>query len=100
MRVHRFPLFVGLRAFRLLAITPAWFLFIAALSLTFYLVGPHLPYGNTLRLGGYVGLLLALCMCVSLEMVRPVWTEQGILVLARESTTSGVKTMLWRVVPR
>ena len=65
MREHRFPLFVGLRAFRLLAIVPAWFLFIAALSLTFYIVGPDLPYGNTLRLGGYVGLVLALCMCIS-----------------------------------
>jgi hypothetical protein len=62
---RRFPLFIGLRAFRILAVVPAWLLFVAALSLTVYLVGPDLPYGNALRLGGYVGLLLAMCLCIS-----------------------------------
>jgi len=37
---------------------------------------------------------------VSLQMARPVWTEQGIWVLGRESTPDGVTTVLWRVVPR
>lgn len=62
---RRFPLLIGLRAFRLLAVAPAWLLFVAALSLTVYLVGPDLPYGNVLRLFGYVGLILALCLCLS-----------------------------------
>ena len=65
MKERRFPLLIGLRAFRLLAIVPAWLLFVAALSLTLYLVGPDLPYGNTMRLWGFVGVVLAMCLFLS-----------------------------------
>jgi hypothetical protein len=37
---------------------------------------------------------------VSLELSRPIWTTDGIWVLAREAASPGAVTVLWRVVPR
>ncbi len=63
---HRFPLIIGLQAFRLLALSPATLLLIVALAQTVYLVGPDLPrYGNFLRLAGYGALALAGVLVVS-----------------------------------
>ena len=65
MSERRFPLFIGLRAFRLLAIVPAGVLFFAALSVTVFLVSTDVPGGETLHKVGLVGIILALCLCLS-----------------------------------
>jgi hypothetical protein len=62
---RRFPLLIGLRAFRLLAILPASLLLAAAVSQTLYYLGPDLPYGNIVRAVGLTGSVVALGMCIS-----------------------------------
>jgi len=57
---RRFPLLVGLRAFRLLAIVPAWVVFALALSQALHFLAPDLPFGLPLRMLGFLGLTLAL----------------------------------------
>lgn len=56
---RRFPLLVGLRAFRLLAIVPAWAVLGLAIAQTLHVAGPDLPFGLPLRMIGFLGLVLA-----------------------------------------
>ena len=59
-RPQRFPLLVGLRAFRLIAVWPAWAMLAIAASQVAWLVAPDLPWGKPLRMIGFTGLALGL----------------------------------------
>ncbi|MBW2457057.1 MAG: PD40 domain-containing protein [Deltaproteobacteria bacterium] len=76
---HRFPLLIGLQAFRLLAVSPATLLLIVVLAQTVYLVSPDLPrYGEYLRLVGYGALALAGVLVVSpLALIATVANAAG-----------------------
>lgn len=64
-RSQRFPLLIGVGAFRTLAVPSACLLFVGALAQTLYLEGPDLPNGDLWRKVGYLGPVLAVVVCVS-----------------------------------
>lgn len=55
---RRFPLLVGLGAFRALTFVPAWLLVVVSASQLLYFEGYDLPFGAVIGGIGYVGLLL------------------------------------------
>ncbi|MFO0550183.1 MAG: hypothetical protein U0271_17445 [Polyangiaceae bacterium] len=62
---HRFPLLVGISAFRVLAIPSAVVLVVAATFSTIYVEGPDLPNGDIWRKVGFLGPVLAVVLFIS-----------------------------------
>lgn len=77
MERHRFPLLVGVGAFRRLAVPSSALLLASAAAFTLYLEGPDLPNGELWRKLGYLGPVLAVVLFVSplalLFLAKTVW---------------------------